>query len=123
MKYNWCSLWFKRDENKKRKRAQNRFYNNRYTTLLTVRSVRVPVTFGICAMIEDDDDDSDGLDGDDDEIDDEIETLSNGDGSNNNKVITHIEYNMIFEFCKKTKTNSVRKCYAMLKMRVYYFPF
>lgn len=74
-------------------------------------------------MIEDDDDDSDGLDGDDDEIDDEIETLSNGDGSNNNKVITHIEYNMIFEFCKKTKTNSVRKCYAMLKMRVYYFPF
>lgn len=72
-------------------------------TLLTVLSVRVRVTFGICVMI-DDDDDNDGLDGDDDEI----ETLSDGDGSNNNnKVITHIGINMIFEFCniKKTKTN------------------
>lgn len=45
-------------------------------------------------MIDDDDNDDND---DDDEIDDEIETLSVGDGSNNSKVIRHIEKNMIFE--------------------------
>lgn len=45
------------------------------------------------------DDDNDGLDCNDDVVDDEIEILSDDGGDNNNKVITHIENNMIFEFC------------------------
>lgn len=44
-------------------------------------------------MIDEDDDRDDN---DDDDDDDEIETLNECDGSNNNKVITHIESNMIF---------------------------
>lgn len=77
------------------------FYNNRESLLLTVRSGRVPVAFGICAMIDDDNDDLDCDDGDENDVaDDEIEILNDG-GDSNNKVITHIENNMVFEYCNK----------------------
>lgn len=54
-------------------------------------------------MIDDDNDGlDDGDDDDDDKIDDEFE--SEGD-VNNNKVIKHIENNMIFVFCNTNKDN------------------
>lgn len=52
-------------------------------------------------MIDDDNDENDDVVGDD-KIDDDIE--SEGD-VNNNKVITHIESNMVFKFCNTINVN------------------